>query len=146
MSSFTDARWEPARLSDGRPKKRGGRQVYRIKGADGDGFYYEIGYRGSGLRVHVKEDFETDGPSIPGVVRWLVPPSVIEKSLKSAAVHDKLREDDRFTPLECDCVFLMAMQAEGTPNYWREQFFRAVRTNNSRARANPDDQLGDVFG
>lgn len=133
MSSFSDARWVPTEL------KEGGRTIYAIRGADGDGFRFYIGFKGSTLYVHVPEGFLTDGPSIPGVVRWMIPKSVIERTLKSSAVHDLLCEDPRFDRLTADAVFLTAMKAEGTPAFWREVFFRAVRTNKSKARRNPDE-------
>ncbi|MFN3573620.1 MAG: DUF1353 domain-containing protein [Phenylobacterium sp.] len=133
MSSFTAARWEPT------GEKSEGRPVYAIRGEAGDGFRFYIGFKGSTLSVHVPEGFLTDGPSIPGFVRWAIPKSVIEACLKSSAVHDLLCEDPRFTRLAADAIFLTAMEAEGTPPFWREVFFRAVRTNDSKARRNPDE-------
>lgn len=133
MSSFTAAAWEPT------GEKDEGRPLYAIRGAEGDGFDFYIGYKGSSLWVHVPEGFLTDGPSIPSIVRWAIPKSVIQATLKSAAVHDLLCEDPRFERHEADAIFLTAMYAEGTPSFWREVFFQAVRTNKSKARRNPDE-------
>lgn len=127
MSSFTEATFEET------GKKIGGRKVYRIKGRDGMGLRYYIGFEGSGQSVHVPEGFLTDGPSAPPFLRWLLP---VGKMVKAAAVHDMLREDDRYSLIECDAIFLMAMQAEGTPALWREAAFAAVRTNSSRTKHN----------
>lgn len=127
MSSFTEATFEDSGLTVGT------RKFYRIKGRDGNGFFYHIGYVGSGVTVHVPEGFLTDGPSAPPLLRWLLP---VGKMVKASAVHDMLREDERYTLIECDAVFLMAMQAEGTPALWREAAFAAVRTNSSRTKHN----------
>lgn len=134
MSSFTSAAWEPTTLpaSDGNA-------IFAIRGAEGKGFVFWIGFEGSTLFIHVPEGFLTDGPSIPSIVRWLVPKSAIKAAMKAAAVHDKLCEDPRFDRPTADAVFLMAMYAEKTPAVWREVFFNAVRTNGSKARRNPDD-------
>lgn len=119
-------------------KRREGRQVYRIRGRNGNGMRFELGYEGSGLSVRVPENFETDGPSIPGAVRWLIPYGVIEKAMKSAAVHDLLCEDPRFSRDDADAQFWAAMSAEGTPRFWRWVFFQAVIHNKSKERYNVD--------
>ncbi|QNH91685.1 hypothetical protein SR18_gp034c [Caulobacter phage SR18] len=131
MSSFTEAAWEPVQ-----GKKREGRQVYRIKGRNGDGLWFYIGFKGSGLAVHVPENFETDELSIPGAVGWLVPKAVKAKAVRSAAVHDLLCEDPRFSRPDADAQFWAAMTAEGVPPFWRKVFFDAVTTNNSKERYN----------
>lgn len=133
MSSFTEATFEKVVLANGKPKLRNGRQVYAIRGSNGNGFYYDIGKLGSGLRVHVPEGFETDGPSAPALILWAMP---TKHMVKSAAIHDMLREDLSFTLLECDVIFLAAMEAEKTPVVWRELAFAAVRTNTSRTKHN----------
>jgi hypothetical protein len=132
VSSFTEARWERVYLPDGRPKTRGGRPVFAIRGAGRDGFRYEIGFVGSGLSVHVPEGFETDVVSDPTGVLALV--GATRRMIKSSAVHDCLREDLRFTKLQSDAVFLMAMETEGTDPLWREVAFNAVRLNQSRTQ------------
>lgn len=133
MSTFTAARWEPT------GEKDDGRPVYAIRGETGDGFYFYIGFKGSTLWVHVPEGFLTDGPSIPSALRWAIPKSAIQACLKASAVHDLLCEDPRFSRATADAIFLTAMEAEGTPAFWREAFFQAVRTNKSKARRNPDE-------
>lgn len=130
MSSFTKATWEPT------GRKDDGREIYRILGNPGPGFLFYIGYEGSTLYVHVPEGFLTDGPSIPSVVRWMVPKAAIRQAMKSAAVHDLLCEDPRFDRETADAIFLTAMDAEGTPAFWREVFFRTVRYNKSKAQRN----------
>lgn len=132
MSSFTEARWERVYLPDGRPKTRGGRAVFAIRGVAGDGLRYDIGWVGSGLSVHVPEGFETDVVSDPTGVLALV--GATRRMIKASAVHDCLREDLRFTKLQSDAVFLMAMETEGTDPLWREVAFNAVRLNGSRAQ------------
>jgi hypothetical protein len=135
MSSFTQARFEPTGAS------REGRPVFRVRGRDGDGLHFYIGFKGSGLSVHVPEGFETDGPSIPstglaGLLCRIIPQSAIERAMKSAAVHDLLCEDARFDRSAADAEFWAAMSVEGTPSFWRWVFFNAVITNRSKQRFN----------
>ena len=130
-STFTAANFEPLIVFDpatgiGQEKTREGRRLHRVKGAEGNGFYFHVGFNGSGLAVHVPEGFVTDGPSIPGWCRWLVPKAAREQAMKSAAVHDRLCEDPQFTRPEADVHFLIAMYAERTPRFWREVFFAEI--------------------
>lgn len=118
MSSFTRALFEPT------GETRGGRAVWRC-----EGFRYDIGFLGSGLAVVVEEGFETDGPSVPF---WAAPFIPVGAMVKSAAVHDKLRADLRFSQLETDLIFHAAMEAEGTPWLAREVAAIAVRFNHNR--------------
>ncbi|MDB5420656.1 MAG: hypothetical protein JWR59_603 [Brevundimonas sp.] len=119
MSSFTRAVFEPT------GETLNGRAVYRAAEA----FDYDIGYLGSGLRVRVEQGFPTDGPSVPF---WALPIFPVGAMVRSAAIHDTLRADPRFTTLEADAIFLAAMQAEGTPAWARELAFLFVRLNRSR--------------
>lgn len=137
MSSFTDATFQPLI-----GVRRQGRQVYKIFGAQGDGFWYDVGYIGSGFRVHVREGYETDLASDPtGLLQvW----GIAEKGVKSFAIHDTLRENTLFTKLQSDAIFLMAMETEGMPALWRDAIFDIVRGNSSRLRHNPDDRVFDV--
>jgi hypothetical protein len=142
-STFTDATFYPLLVLHPKTgmwvqKKDEGRPLYSIHGADGDGMRFHIGYAGSGLMVHVPEGFVTDGPSIPGIVRWMVPRKARESAMKSAAVHDLLCEHPQFTRPEADAEFLIAMYAENTPPFWREVFFAAVRKNKSK-RVRPEN-------
>lgn len=134
MSSFTDADFEPVLGTDGKPTLREGRPLYRVKG----GYYYEIGFKGSDLRLYVADGYITDGPSIPQQVKLLVPHSAIQSAFKAACIHDMLCEDTRFTLWEGCHIFAMAMEAEGTPHFWRSVFFHAVLFNRNRSKANAD--------
>jgi hypothetical protein len=119
VSSFTRALFEPT----GRTKS--GRAVWRCVG----GLTFDVGYLGSGLSVTVPEGFETDGPSVPF---WALPFIKVGCMIRAAAVHDRLREDPRFSLIDCDAIFLTAMKAEGVPALQRELAFLAVRFNQSR--------------
>ena len=122
MSTFTRAVFEPL------DEYRCGRRLYRIP----DGFSFDIGFLGSGLSIVVPAGFVTDGPTIP---RWATKLLPVGTMMKSAAIHDCLRENLRFSKPEGDAIFLTAMYAERTPAWLRELAFLAVRFNNSRARA-----------
>ena len=132
MSSFTESRIErlPYRSSEGRP-------LFAVRGVAGNGFFFDIGYEGSGLRVHVKEGFVTDLASDPTGILDLTGAAL--KAIKAIILHDMLCENTLFTRLTADAICLMAMEAEGTPLIWRELIFAAIRTNTSRARRNPDE-------
>lgn len=119
MSSFTRAVFEPT------GRTLNGRAVFKAVG----GFHYDIGFIGSGLQVVIPDGFETDGPSVPF---WALPFFPVGSMVRSAAVHDVLRADQRFTSLEADALFLAAMQAERTPRWARELAFFFVRLNRSR--------------
>lgn len=128
----------------GKPKKVDGRRLYRIEGRSGCGMEFRLGGPRSDVVIRIPEGFVTDGPSIPSAVRWLVPRRAQEQAMKSAAVHDYLCERPDFSRPEADAQFLVAMYAEGTPAIWREIFFRAVRTNNSKQVRDENRQL-DLF-
>jgi hypothetical protein len=122
MSSFTRAVFEPT------GETRAGRIVWRAAEA----FRFDIGFVGSGLSIDVPAGFETDGPSVPW---WLAPVAKAGGMVRAAAVHDRLREDLRFSKLDGDAIFLTALEAEGVTAWRRELAFLAVRLNNSRDRA-----------
>ena len=122
MSAFTQALLTPTGAT------REGRAVYRVV----NGFTFDIGFLGSGLAVTVPAGFESDGPSVPS---WALRIVDVGAFIRSAIVHDMLRQDLRFTKLDGDAIFLTAMQAEGVTPWQRELIFLAVRLNNSRARA-----------
>jgi hypothetical protein len=145
-SSFTSATFRPVLVRDPKTgieqlKTKEGRRLYSIHGDDGNGLTFHVGFEGSGLSVHVPEGFVTDGPSIPSWCRWLVPKTAREQAMKSAAVHDLLCEHPAFSRPEADVHFLIAMYAERTPQFWREVFFAAVRTNSSKAIEDENRQL-----
>jgi hypothetical protein len=120
VSSFTRATF-----TDTKRKNRAGRKVYV---ADQD-FYFEVGYLGSGIRIPVSKGCETDGASVPRWLMWAVKP---ESMIKAATVHDLMRRDTRFSLIECDAMFLVAMEAERVAPWLREAAFLAVRANISR--------------
>ncbi len=123
MSAFTEATFTAL------GEARMGRDLYRV-----DGLAFDIGRKGSGLTIRVPDGFVTDGPSIPRWM-WLVIPT--HRMVKSAALHDFMRERLEFTKLTGDAIFLSAMQAEGTPAWLCWCAFLAVSLNFSRARAIP---------
>ena len=121
MSSFTRALLEPT------GKTREGRAVFRVV----ENFQFEIGRKGSGIAVAVPAGFETDLASVPWWALRLVDAGAM---VRSAAVHDRLREDLAFTKLQGDAIFLTALEAEGVKRWQRELVFCAVRINRSRDR------------
>ena len=121
MSAFTEATFTPV------GQTRAGRALYRV-----DGLAFDIGRKGSGITIRVPNGFVTDGPSIPAWAWRLIP---TERLVKSAALHDFMRERLGYTKLTGDAIFLSAMEAEGTPAWLRWPAFLAVLANNSRARA-----------
>lgn len=127
MSSFTEATFEDT------GKTRLGRRIYRIKGPEGAGLIYYVGFVGSNVRVYVPEGFETDGPSVWPWLRWLIDRLwPCAPWMKACAVHDCFREDLRFSKLEGDDFFHMAMETEGTPFVLRELARFFVGLNQSR--------------
>lgn len=139
MSSYTKARHQEI-----------GGGLYSVLAEDHIGMWFYIGSAASGQGVLVPHGFITDGPTLPrwlkillrllGLLRW-----VIECLLKASAVHDLMREDRRFSLLESDCYFLVALKAD-QKNWkgpqWacsvlREVSFIGVRTNRGRAVRNP---------
>lgn len=141
MSSFTEAWFEPVYLPNGKRKTRNGRPVFAVRGPAGDGFVYEIGFKGSGLGIKCREGYETDLASDPTGILDLT--GVAVQAAVEFALHDLLREDTRFSKLASDAILLMAMEARGVDPLVRELIFAAVRSNNSRTRHNPDEL---VFG
>ena len=121
MSSFTRARFEAT------GERRNGRALYRIT----DGLTFDVGYLGSGVQVRVPAGFVTDGPTMPAWAARLLPARTM---MKAAAVHDRLREDPRFSKADGDGIFYVAMCAEGTPVWLRWPAFLAVCLNRSRAQ------------
>lgn len=131
MSSFTRATF---RVLVGEFRHRN--QLYAVQGEDGQGFWFWIGTPGrGGFWVHVPEGFVTDGPSIPWWLKRILPRRWIESMMLSSALHDWMRENLGFNKVDGDAVFLIAMNAEGTPWWLREIGFMLVRLNNSRDRA-----------
>lgn len=144
MSSYTKARHQEI-----------GGGLYRVISEELPGMWFYVGDPDAKQGVLVPDGFITDGPTIPhwlksilallGLLTW-----VIECLLKASAVHDLMREDRRFSLLEADCYFLVAMKAD--QKNWRgpkwacsvlrEATFLAVRTNRGRAVRNPQVMQG----
>lgn len=122
MSSFTRALIEPT------GKTCEGRAVFRVA----QDFLFEIGRKGSGIAVTVPAGFETDLASVPW---WALRLVDVGAMARSAAVHDRLRQDLAFTKLQGDAIFLTALEAEGVKRWQRELVFLAVRSNSSRRGA-----------
>lgn len=115
-----------------------GRPLYRLA-AD---LTLHIGYEGSGLSLTARKGFETDLGSDPTGVLDMV--GIAPAAARAFVIHDLLCENALFTRLEADAIFLIAMEADGVPEAWRELIFAAVRTNKSRARHNPDELVFEV--
>lgn len=130
MSSFTEAKvTKTDRRTPNVFGRWGSRAYYRV-----EGLRYYIGYVGSSLWVEIEDNFETDFASVPWLLHWVFDR---KRAAKSAAVHDKLREDERFSLLETNDIFHMAMEAEGTPWLQREIYAFFVRFNTSRVNHQP---------
>lgn len=127
MSSFTRAEFERVE-----GKERGGRPVYRAKTA----FSFYIGNPETGCTIGVPAGFETDFASIPAWIGRLLPRWIAKALSKSAALHDRMREDMQFNLIDCDALMLVAMRADKVPSWLRWATFFAVRTNKSRVQHN----------
>lgn len=110
---------------------------------DSDAFDFYVGRPDSGTVIHVPAQTRV-GPSIPVPLlrraprrlrRW-----VICCLLKASLLHDHMRRDLEFCLIDCDALFLVALEAD-RPSWrgprWagdvlRELAFLAVRTNRSR--------------
>ncbi|AKU43566.1 tail protein [Caulobacter phage Seuss] len=128
MSSFTEA--TVTKLDVRTPPVFlwfGSRPYYRIN----EGFRYYIGHVGSNVFVDVPAGFITDFVSAPWLVDWIFDR---KRAAKSAAVHDRCREDESLSLLEGNCFFHMAMETEKTPWLQREVYALAVRFNRSRIK------------
>lgn len=150
MSSFTKAELEPViDPATGKQKRRAGRPVYRVA----KDFYWELGFKGSGLRIYARKGYETDGPSRPtlaspglfnklaAVLLAVVPQRVWELAVPGSVIHDILREDLRFSLDEGNAVFWLCLEAVGMDGFWRDRLFDAVRSNTSRKRHNAEDLI-----
>lgn len=98
-------------------------------------FSFDIGFKGSGLRVTVPAGFNTDLASIPQCLWWLLQP--FDPQYAAAAVlHDYLRrwsvprEDgsfERFDEGTSDAIFYEAMRILGVPVWKAAIMFIGVR-------------------
>ncbi|MEI9964358.1 MAG: DUF1353 domain-containing protein [Caulobacteraceae bacterium] len=127
MSSFTRAAFTPM------PRRtEHGRRVYQTEAA----ITFYVGRPDTGFDIIIPAGFATDLASIPLAVLWLLGPlrRLVEHELAvPAALHDRMRDDLQFCLVDCDALFLVAMQARRVNPVLRELAFLAVRTNRSRA-------------
>lgn len=91
---------------------------------------YEVGFLGSGWRVTAPAGFCTDLASLP---LWLARTGVGKRLgrqlVRSAIVHDVLRQDRRWSKLLGDYVFWEAMGVDGVALGWRAICGLAVLVN-----------------
>ena len=125
MSSFTEAQIVAL------PRKPGERQMYDSGPVE---WYWELGWKGSGICVRVPPHTITDGPSVPIWLKWLFGWLIEMQSLmKSSFVHDNMRAfPEFFTLLESNATFLMCMETEKTRPLLRNLAFLAVCLNKNR--------------
>lgn len=90
---------------------------------------YEIGLKGSGLKVTVPAGFETDLASVPRFL-WSIFPPHDPHYAAAAVVHDYLYRWDGFTRVVADAVFYEAMRVLGTPKWKAKAMYIAVRLVN----------------
>lgn len=90
---------------------------------------YEIGLKGSGLRVTVPTGFETDLASVPRFL-WPIFAPHDPRYAAAAVLHDCLYRWDGFTRVVADAVFYEAMRALGTPRWKAKLMYIAVRLAN----------------
>lgn len=91
-------------------------------------YAYERGKLGSGDKIVVPKGFITDGASIPSAFwGWPFDLSPWGAYAKAAVLHDWLYAQQNFTRLECDNVFLEAMEALNINSFKRNMMFKMVR-------------------
>jgi len=121
VSRFTNATFEATHLY------RDGRMLYRVFGLS-----FDLGKKGSNLTVTVPDGFVTDGPSVPD---WAWPFIPTELMVKSAALHDYMRERLFYSKSLGDAVFYEALKVECKHRWLCRLAYLAVALNKSRARA-----------
>jgi len=106
-------------------QSRAGRQLVRLL----EPVFYHVGAEDSDVVVMVPVGFETDFASVPRLARGLIPS--LGPWARPAIIHDYLYYSGgdwgRFTRLECDRIFLEAMEVVKVPAWQRTIMFRAVR-------------------
>lgn len=88
-------------------------------------FTYQRGRLGSGVLLIVPKGFITDGASIPQIFWNILSPW--GNYAKAAVLHDWLYAKQDMTKLECDNIFLEAMEALGVNWFKRNLMFTMVR-------------------
>jgi hypothetical protein len=88
-------------------------------------FEYHVGELGSGNVITVPAGFQTDGCSIPFVVRCILP--VWGKAGKAGVIHDYLCWKEELTRKQTSDIFLEAMTVLEVPRWKALLMFWAVR-------------------
>lgn len=79
-----------------------GRQVYKILKP----FVYEIGFKGSGVRIEVEAGFLTDFASIPPLADNLFGLNPMGRHNKAVVIHDKLYADPHLAEILAEWIFI----------------------------------------
>lgn len=87
---------------------------------------YDIGVKGSGLRVVVPAGFETDLATVPRLL-WPICAPHDPRYAGAAVLHDYLYDWDGFTRVVADGIFYEAMRALGTPRWKAVMMYVGVR-------------------
>ncbi len=91
---------------------------------------YEVGFLGSGWRVTAPAGFCTDLASLPlWLARTAIGQRLGSQLVRSAIVHDQLRQDARWPKLLGDYAFWEAMGVDGVALGWRVVCGLAVLIN-----------------
>lgn len=116
MSSFT----KPLIVSI-EQKEHKGRGIYKLA----ETFEYHIGYLGSGSIISVPVGFQTDGVSIPGILRAWFPTA--GKAGKAAVIHDYMLYTGQYGKKMAAEIFLEAMHILEVPKVKRTLMYWAVK-------------------
>ncbi len=116
MSSFTSPLY--VRVEQKEEKRRGLLTLIRP-------FEYHVGHLGSGEVITVPTGFQTDGLSIPGILRWWFP--VLGKAGKAAVVHDYILYTKMYSKKRAAEIFLECMEVLEVSKTRRTLMYWAVR-------------------
>ena len=95
----------------------------------GEQFTYEVGKKGSGIKIIVPKGFKTDMGSIPRIFRIFFSPTDI-RWYRACVLHDHLYRSGIVSRAIADAVFLEAMRANKknpTPRWVAWLFYVMVR-------------------
>ena len=118
MSSFTDPHPLAYESTD---DFQGGRRVYRLQRL----LAYDVGEKGSSLRLTVPAGTLTDLASIPRAFAWLFAPD--GPYAAAAVVHDRLYREGLVSRRMADLILFEAMGVLGIPLWQRLAIYAAVR-------------------
>jgi len=113
--------------------KTHGRPFYAVAA-----FRWYIGFPGSTMWIDIPDGFLTDLVSANHRFLRILPKSWARSLIGPSIVHDRMREDLRFSKLRGDLEFLDAMDVNGTPGPLKWAAFAMVLANNSREQHNRD--------